>query len=136
MSLVEKDWYMRQLRICIDMAASLVLGKDFSPYEPQDADHPTTADELHQQLMELLDEGNANDAEELLFEAADPEDMDIYEVGLDFYYHLNEMDEPELTRQDFSREEIREGLTDFSEEYGCEGLFDQLQLSWSEEDEE
>ncbi len=135
MAFFEKDWFMRQLKLSLDMAASLILGKDFSPYHITDPEHLTTADLLHQRILTLLEEEDANGAEDLLFETVDGEDMDLYEVGLDFYDRLNEMDDRALERLDFSREEIREGLTDLSAEYGCDGLFDQLRLSWSLEDE-
>lgn len=127
MAFFEKDWFMRQLRVFVDMAARLLLGKEFTPYLIQDVDHMTTADLLHQRLLTMLDEQDANGAEDLLFESVNPDDMAIYEVGLDFYNRLNEMDERELDRQDFSREEIRDGLSDLTAEYGGEGLFDQIE---------
>ncbi len=127
MAFFEKDWFMRQLRVFVEMAASLLLGKDFTPYRIQDVDHMTTADLLHQRLLTMLDEQDANGAEDLLFESVNPDDMAIYEVGLDFYNRLNEMDERELDRQDFSQEEIRDGLSDLTAEYGGGGLFDQIQ---------
>ncbi|MCD8145426.1 MAG: DUF6483 family protein [Oscillospiraceae bacterium] len=127
MAFFEKDWFMWQLRVFVDMAARLLLGKEFTPYLIQDEDHMTTADLLHQRLLTMLDEQDANGAEDLLFESVNPDDMAIYEVGLDFYNRLNEMDERELDRQDFSREEIRDGLSDLTAEYGGEGLFDQIQ---------
>jgi hypothetical protein len=85
------------------------------------------------QVVTLLQEGDINGAEDALFEGVDPDDRGIYEVGLDFYDRLNQMTDKELSQLDFSREEIRDGLTDWSEEYGCDGLFDELKLSWSEE---
>ena len=130
MAFLDKDWFVRQLQLCVDMAASLILGKDFSPYEPIGSD---PADALHLQILSLLDENDVNSAEDLLFDTIDGEDPDLFHVGLDFYYRLNQMDDPQLSQLDFSREEIREGLTDMAEEYGCSGLFDQLRLSWTEE---
>lgn len=134
MAFFEKDWFVRQLKLCVDMAASLILGKEFSSYKILDPDHLTEADLLHRQLVTLLNDREANSAEDLLFESLDPEDGTVFHVGLDFYDRLNQMEDRELEQQDFSREEIREGLTDLAEEYGCSGLFDQLKLSWSEEE--
>jgi hypothetical protein len=133
MAFFEKDWFMRQLKLCVDMASSLILGKEFSPYQLSGQDPMTPADQLHVQVVTLLQEGDINGAEDALFEGVDPDDRGIYEVGLDFYDRLNQMTDKELSQLDFSREEIRDGLTDWSEEYGCDGLFDELKLSWSEE---
>jgi hypothetical protein len=133
MAFFEKDWFMRQLKLCVDMAASLILGKEFSPYQLSGQDPMSPADQLHVQVVTLLKEGDINGAEDALFEGVDPDDRSIYEVGLDFYDRLNQLTDKELSQLDFSREEIRDGLTDWSEEYGCDGLFDQLKLSWAEE---
>lgn len=133
MAFFEKDWFMRQLKLCVEMAASLILGKEFSPYQLSNQEAMTAADQLHTQVVALLNRGDINGAEDALFDRVDPEDPDIYHVGLDFYDRLNQMTDKELDQLDFSREEIREGLTDFSAEYGCDGLFDQLKLSWPEE---
>ncbi len=133
MAFFEKDWFMRQLKLCVDMAASMILGKEFSPYQLSNQEPMSPADQLHVQILTLLNQGDINGAEDALFDAVEPEDMDIYYVGLDFYDRLNQLTDRELTQLDFSREEIREGLTDLSAEYGCDGLFDQLKLSWSEE---
>ena len=133
MAFFEKDWFMRQLKLCVDMAASLILGKEFSPYQLSGQDPLSPADQLHLRIVTLLKEGDVNGAEDALFDAVDPEDMEIYHVGLDFYDRLNQLNDKELDRLDFSREEIRDGLTDFAAEYGCDGLFDQLKLSWSQE---
>jgi hypothetical protein len=133
MAFFEKDWFMRQLKLCVDMASSLILGKEFSPYQLSGQDPMSPADQLHVQVVTLLKEGDINGAEDALFEGIDPDDRSIYEVGLDFYDRLNQLTDKELSQLDFSREEIRDGLTDWSEEYGCDGLFDQLKLSWAEE---
>jgi hypothetical protein len=133
MAFFEKDWFMRQLKLCVDMASSLILGKEFSPYQLSGQDPMSPADQLHVQVVTLLKEGDINGAEDALFEGVDPDDRSIYEVGLDFYDRLNQLTDKELSQLDFSREEIRDGLTDWSEEYGCDGLFDQLKLSWAEE---
>ena len=133
MAFFEKDWFMRQLKLCVDMAASLILGKEFTPYQINDLENLTEADNLHRQLVALLDEKDIDSAEDLLFESVDPDDGEIFHVGLDFYDRLNQFTDGQLAQMDFSREEIRDGLADFSAEYGAEGLFDQLKLSWSEE---
>lgn len=133
MAFFEKDWFMRQLKLCVDMAASMILGKEFSPYQLSSQDASSPADQLHVKVVTLLHQGQVNEAEDLLFETVDDSDLDIYYVGLDFYDRLNQLTDRELEELDFSREEIRDGLTDFSAEYGCDGLFDQLKLSWSEE---
>ncbi len=134
MGFFEKDWIVRQLKMSVDMAASLILGKEFSPYQITDPMNLTAADTLHQQMVTMLEDGDANGAEDLLFDTIDGEDISLYEVGLDFYNRLTCMEERDLEAAGFVREEIRDGLIDLSEEYGCAGLFEQLRLSWSEED--
>ena len=62
--------------------------------------------------MALLSEGKINQAEDLLFEDFDPKYNRDLMVALDFYNRLNNFDDNYLRENNFSREEIEEGLRD------------------------
>lgn len=74
----------------------------------------TETDFLHNQLMDLLANSKINDAEEVLFENVDTDNINYLLVAVDFYSKLNEFDYDYLSKCNFSREEIYDGLSALS----------------------
>ena len=108
----EKDWFMMQIKMIVQVVAKLFLGKDTEPYKIEDEEHLTEADLLYRDLRALTAVGKINEAENLLFESIVPNREDILTVALDFYASLNLLTDEELEAADFSREEIKSGLED------------------------
>lgn len=75
-------------------------------------------DHLHIQLIELLQQGEINEAENRLLEQIDPKDRKYLEVAIDFYVRLNRLDDKFLDAHMYSREEIKEGLEMVEKKYG------------------
>ncbi len=73
-----------------------------------------------ERIKELLKEGRASEAEDLLFENEDSSDMVNFEIALWFYNELNTMEDKKLAEMDFTRAEIRDGLRDLLMLYGFE----------------
>ncbi|MDE6699614.1 MAG: hypothetical protein K2K10_01140 [Acetatifactor sp.] len=67
-------------------------------------------------LVELIDDGKINEAENQLYEQ-----MEL-KTALLFYSYLNQKSDDFLKEHDYSREEIREGLNHIVSRYGLEGL--------------
>ncbi len=109
----EQDVLMRQIQGMAAMLAKILFGRGSPLYELPAPEVYTDADRLHIRLMELLEEGEINQAEDLLFADADPGDWASLEVGLDFYSRLNAKEDTWLEAHDFSREELQEGLEAF-----------------------
>lgn len=101
-----QDWFMRQIRQLIEALARVLLGKDIR--------EERTACRQWQTLESLLRERGICPAEDALLEGFDPEDPDWLEAGLLFYSRINELTDEELAAQNFSRQEIREGLETIS----------------------
>ena len=114
----EKDWFMMQIKMMVQVVANLFLGKDTEPYKIEDEEHLTEADALYRDLKALTVTGKINEAENLLFDSIVPGREDILEVALDFYASLNLLTDEELEAADFSREEIKSGLEDAIEACG------------------
>ena len=77
-------------------------------------------DDMKKYIKELLKEGRASEAEDLLFENEDSSDMVNFEIALWFYNELNMMEDKKLAEMDFTRAEIRDGLRDLLMLYGFE----------------
>lgn len=107
----EEDWFMRQIDNMAAFLAMTILKKNTTNYEVLQEVH-SEADRLYLNINKLLDERKINEAENLLFEEITNQDKRYLEVAVDFYAKLNALDDETLEKNDFSREEIEEGLVE------------------------
>ena len=77
---------------------------------------------LYPKLKQMINDGNINDAEDILYEYANPINPDILKVGLFFYYDLNRMADAELEAADFTRDEVKEGVQELLKIYDQENF--------------
>lgn len=78
----------------------------------------TTAAEKYTSYLKLADEGNINEAENLLYDSLNPRNNEELKTAFMFYNHLNRLDNKALEESNFSREEIQEGLQRVLELFG------------------
>jgi len=112
------DWLMRQIQMTVLAIAKIVFGKAKALYEIVDEARINETDLLHKDLLFLLDQQKINEAENMLFERIDPNDMIYLLVAIDFYNRLNSLDDEDIGKGGFTREEIERGLTRIQEIYG------------------
>lgn len=113
-----EDWFMRQIHMLVAAIAKIVFGKDGVAYTVTDPANKTETDELFLHLLTLLKTGDISDAEDLLFEALNPDDQTLLLLALDFYQRLNALSDEELERCRFSRQEVLDGLQEVQRIYG------------------
>jgi len=106
------DYIMRQIDSLVMVLAKMLVGKTVPVYERQDEVNPTAADQLHDELMALIDSNRMNEAENLLFEHLEAGFENALSLALDFYYRLNLLTDDQLASAGFSRGEIDSGLRD------------------------
>ena len=73
-------------------------------------------------LVMLAEEGKINEAENELYMGMVEDDVDYLELALTFYLYLNDMDGDFLDDNDYSREEVLEGMKDLASDWGVTGL--------------
>lgn len=111
----ENDYLMRMIKQIARAIAAFALGKDLPPYElPDEKDEYTHADHLYEQLIQMVNGGEINEAEDILFEHIDSGIDTIFYLGMNFYLYVNEFSNDELEENGYSREEIIEGMKDFA----------------------
>lgn len=117
----EQDYIMRLIKEMIRMALKLLFHID--------TDSPTAelleekvAKETLDRLLDLVDSGSINQAENELYELLKQENMTNLEIALLFYSYLNDKEDDFLEKHDFSREEIRTGLKEVISRYGFDGI--------------
>ena len=86
----QDDYVMRTISDLVKAIARLFLGKDNVDYDlPTNEADDTEMDSRFRRLTALAEEGNINEAENLLFEEVDPADKQYLEMALAFYMYLN-----------------------------------------------
>lgn len=73
-------------------------------------------------LLNLVDNGDINEAENKICELTSDGNMGNLKIALLFYSYLNDKTDDFLEENNFSREEIKEGLKDVISKYGLGGL--------------
>ena len=108
----QEDFLMRQIE-AIGRALAAILFHKRSKWQFQRTEEKNAySGGLRRRLLDFIDEGRFNEAENLLFDTLRPEDKAYLNVAVDFYMRLNELDNDTLEAGNFPREEISEGLSD------------------------
>ena len=79
------------------------------------------------ELIDLVEHGEINEAENMLFQLIESKDERYLQIALLFYYFLNEKSNEFLENHNFNRDEIRMGLKDVMRRYKLKG-FEKLYL--------
>ena len=105
------------------LIAKLLLHEQQPDYRlPENEEDYTEADKLFSTVMKLAEEGKINEAENELYMGMVEDDADYLELALTFYLYLNDMDGDFLDDNDYSREEVLEGMKDLASDWGVTGL--------------
>jgi len=115
--MITEDYVMRQIDMAVRLIARLVFKKDTAEYKIVH-DVISDCDILYVELMKFLESGKINEAENLIFERADINDLRFLEVAIAFYDELNKYDDAFLEESGYSREELKEGLDSMCELFG------------------
>lgn len=104
----EKDYVLRLIRESIRMVAKIAFGKDID--QDDDEALPLEVVEQHRRLSAMIEDGEINEAENMLLDNLDAENMGYFQMALQFYQQLNEKSEEYLNQHNFSKEEILDGI--------------------------
>jgi len=113
----EQDYIMRLIKEMVRAILKLLFNVD-APAPTADLFEDESAMETAEGLIKKAKAGDINEAENELFDLVETRTMDNLLIGLAFYSYLNEMDNDFLVANNFSREEVREGLKSLVAVYG------------------
>ena len=123
---LEKDYIFRMIKDLTKSIAQLILCKSEIEYElPKESEY-SRVDTLYVKLIELVNMGQINEAEDLLFDEINPSDMRQFEMAMSFYLYLNDFGDDYLEKNNYSRDEITEGIRSICKEYGVSSMVDFL----------
>ena len=118
------DYVMRQIDSLVMVVSKIFFGKTTPVYERQDEINPTSGDKLHDELMDLVEINEINEAENLLFEHLGTGVEGGLSLVLDFYHRLNLLTDEQLSVGEFTRGEIDAGLGDAVELLGLSAVLE------------
>ena len=119
----EHDYIIRLIKEMVRAVLKLIFHIDTeSPAEELLEDSEEKA--MFETLLDLVDEGKINEAENTVFEITEDMDYKDLKVALLFYSYLNDKSDEFLEANDFSRDEVREGLQEIVSRYGLGSIAD------------
>ena len=118
----EKDYYMRIVHELVRMLIRLVFNKDIDRDEEEAV--PLEVLEKYKKLISMIDDGQINEAENLLLDGLEPDSRAYFELALMFYEKLNGKTDEFLEEHEYSREEVTDGIKYVVDFYGYGSLMD------------
>ncbi len=116
----QHDWILRQIEEYTRFISKIIFNKKTSVYDLviDEYGNYTPFGDLYIELRTLINNGEINKAENLLFEKINQNpDLEYLEIALDFYTQINRFDDKYLEEHDFSRDEIKDGLKSLKKIY-------------------
>ena len=118
----EKDYYMRVVHELVRTLIRLVFRKEIDKDEEKTV--PLEVLEQYKRLTDMIDEGQINEAENLLLDGMEVDSRAYFELTLLFYEKLNAKTDEFLEEHDYSREEVLDGIKYVVDFYGYGSLMD------------
>lgn len=119
----EQDYIMRLIKELVRTILKLIFHIETeSPTGELLKDSEQTA--VYEKLLDMVDSGNINDAENQLYDMTCDGDLCNLEIALLFYSYLNDKSDEFLEMHNFKREEIVQGIKDLTARYGLTHLDD------------
>ena len=116
------DYIMRMIEIAIHGLANLVFQKDRDLVTVDDEEVARVSGGVLSHLIRyMVDRGDINGAENLLFEELERNPLDTHlNTAIDFYREISALNDDELLSRGFTREEVLTGLIDVGTLYGMD----------------
>ncbi len=119
--MVEQDYMMRLVQQIARMLAKILFNID-SETISEDLEGRIDKTDTLERLLAMIEEGKINEAENQLFDLLDEGCPQCTEIALLFYSHLNEKTDDFLKENDYSREEVKDGIAGIAERVGLSEL--------------
>lgn len=114
----EKDYIMRMIKEMVSVLFSILLGKQYvSVDEERKNGYEVSGTDLND-LLDMIDNGQINEAENLMLDDIDYSDKKELAAALLFYQYLSEKKKDFLWDHDYSDEEILDGVKQILQKAG------------------
>ena len=121
--MVKEDYIMRLIKEMVRTVLKLLFNVDTdSPAKELLED--TEEKETLVKLLDLVKQGKINEAENMLYSLPESSNKERVKMKILFYSYLNEYDDDFLENNDFSRDEVKDGLRYVLEKEGLSSISD------------
>lgn len=117
----EEDYITRQIREMVRMLLKLLFQLD-QEEDSEELLRGTKENEVLRELLEMVDDGRINEAENRVYELCEDGEMANLKVMLLFYDYLNGKSDEYLEECEFSREELKEDMRDLLAGFGLSDM--------------
>lgn len=117
----EQDYIIRLIREMIRTILKLLFHIDTDNPVKDLLKEKESRDTL-EKLLDMVDNGNINEAENQIYDMTSDNNMANLQVALLFYSYLNDKDDDFLQKNDFCRDEIKSGIKELISRYGLTGM--------------
>ena len=118
----EKDYIMRMIKEMVQVLFSLVFGKKYVSVELEDENKYEVSGNTLKYFFDMIDQGDINEAENLLLEDLDYINKEEVISAAFFYQYLSQKDDDFLRRNDYTKEEVLFGFKQLLEKSGYKDL--------------
>lgn len=123
----EQDYIMRLIKEMVRAVLKLLFNID-TDSPSTDLLKETEDKAMLESLMNMIDDGRIDEAENKIYEITEERDKKNLEIAILFYSYLNDKSDAFLEEHNFSREEVRLGLKDILSRYGIDSFAEMILL--------
>ncbi len=117
----EQDYIMRLIKEMVRAVLKLFFNIDTESPTAELLENKEQK-EILENLLDMIDAGNINEAENELYDLISDKDMSSLEMALLFYSYLNDKTDEFLEENNFCREEIKLGMENVAETFGLTSI--------------
>lgn len=117
----EQDYVMRLIKDMVRAILKLLFNIDTESPTVQLLEHKEQKETL-ENLLDMVDAGKINEAENRLYDLISDADMESLEIALLFYSYLNDKSDEFLEVNEFCRAEIKSGIENVADLFGLSSV--------------
>lgn len=114
------DWLLKQINVVSEFLQKLFTDMETSRKLNENGQYLKDSFEFERLLENLIEEDRINDAENILFEKLETNNLMYATIATRFYDKLKGLSDEKLQKSNYSRDEILQGLNDMCDMFGLE----------------
>lgn len=114
------DWLLKQINVVSEFLQKLFTDMETSRKLNENEQYQKDSFEFERLLENLIEEDRINDAENILFEKLETNNLMYATIATRFYDKLKGLSDEKLQKSSYSRDEILQGLNDMCDMFGLE----------------
>lgn len=114
------DWLLKKINVVSEFLQKLFTDMETNRKLNENEQYQKDSFEFERLLENLIKEDRINDAENILFEKLETNNLMYATIATRFYDKLKGLSDEKLQKSNYSRDEILQGLNDMCDMFGLE----------------